>query len=182
MVSQFSALRRVLTYPDPSVDFSVSTDASNKAIGAVLEQNGKVVAYESRVLTKTEENYSTYELESLAIVFALKQFRQYLLGRKFKLFCDHEPLKWVLDNKTRNGRVGRWVLQLLEFDIDIIYRSGSENLSADALSRICNLTEILPLISESEMREAQRNDEEIRIAYHIAKNERIEDQSIIKKK
>ncbi|KII70298.1 Retrovirus-related Pol polyprotein from transposon 17.6 [Thelohanellus kitauei] len=127
-----------LSYPDSRINFSVSTDASNKAVGAVLEQNGKAISFASRALSPTECKFSTYELECLAIVYALKQFRQYLLGKKFQLFSDHEPLKWLLNNKSRNGRVGRWVMQLQEFDFDIIYRKGSENSRSDFLYRLCS--------------------------------------------
>ena len=75
-----------LTYPSfgPSVDqFILLTDASATGIGAVLEQNEDVVAYASRTLFASERNYSVIQRECLAIVFALKQFRLYLLGCHF---------------------------------------------------------------------------------------------------
>ena len=78
----------VLIFPNfcPSADqFILSTDASATGIGAVLEQSGHVVAYASRTLSASERNYSVIQRECLAIVFALKQFRHYLLGRTFKL-------------------------------------------------------------------------------------------------
>ena len=72
---------------------SLYTDASSVGVGAVLEQSGKVIAYASRSLTKAERQYSTIQKECLAIVYATKQFRHYLLGRHFTLFTDHAPLQ-----------------------------------------------------------------------------------------
>ena len=92
----------VLAYPafGPSAkQFMLQTDASNTGIGAVLEQDGHVVAYASRTLSSTERNYSVIQRECLAIIFALKQFRHYLLGRKFLLLTDHSPLQWLSSQK-----------------------------------------------------------------------------------
>ncbi|KAH8273309.1 hypothetical protein KR018_010569, partial [Drosophila ironensis] len=60
----------VLAYPDFTKEFQLTTDASNYAIGAVLEQNGRPITFISRTLTSTEENYATNEKEMLAIVWA----------------------------------------------------------------------------------------------------------------
>lgn len=110
------------------------TDASATGLGAVLEQGSKVIAYASRTLTKAEQNYSVIQRECLAIVFALKQFRHYLLGRSFILFTDHAPLQW-LANQKMEGLIARWVLATQEYDFTVLYRKGKENVNADALSR-----------------------------------------------
>ena len=81
--------------------FVLQTDASNTGISAVLEQDGHVVAYASRTLSSTERNYSVIQRECLAIIFALKQFRHYLLGCKFLLLTDHSPLQWLSSQKWR---------------------------------------------------------------------------------
>lgn len=104
-------------------------------LGAILKQNEQVIEYASRVLTPRESKYCTYELECLAIVFDLKKFREYLIGKRFDLFSDHETLKWIINNKTRNGRIGRWVVQMSEFYFDIHLR-GKLNGKLDAISRI----------------------------------------------
>jgi hypothetical protein len=81
-----------LQYPNFE-PFIVSTDASGYAIGAVLSQgklgSDKPVAYASRTLNGAELNYPTVEKELLAIVWACKHFRPYLLGRKFQVVTDH---------------------------------------------------------------------------------------------
>jgi hypothetical protein len=86
--------------------------------------------------TKSEENYSTIEKELLAIVWVFKYFRPYLFGRKFTLYTDHQPLVYVFNLKDPNSRLVRWRLSLEEFEYDIKYRAGKQNVVADGLSRI----------------------------------------------
>ena len=103
-------------------------------LGCVLEQNDHVIAYASRALSKAEQQYSVIQKECLAAVFAMKQFRHYLLGRKFQLLTDHSPLQWLSSQKME-GLLCRWALALQEYDFTIKYRKGSLNANADALSR-----------------------------------------------
>ena len=127
----------VLAYPDFSTTashFQLHTDASATGLGAVLEQGGKVVAYASRTLNQAERNYSVIQRECLAIIYALKQFRHYLLGRPFTLLTDHAPLQWLAGQKME-GLLARWALATQEYDFTISYRKGSANGNADALSR-----------------------------------------------
>jgi hypothetical protein len=70
----------ILKVPDMDVDFLVSTDTSKEDLGKVLMQDGRVIAYISRKLRRHEENYVTHDLELLAIVYALKVWRHYLVG------------------------------------------------------------------------------------------------------
>ena len=83
-------------------------------------------------MTKYEWNYSVIQKECLAIVYALKQFRHYLLGRKFLLLTDHVPLQW-LGSQQMEGMLCRWALSIQEFDIDITYRKSSLDTTADSL-------------------------------------------------
>lgn len=135
---QILTLDPVLTYPDFNKEFTLTTDASDFAIGAVLSQGpvgkDRPIAYASRTLTQTEERYSTTEKEFLAIVWAVKHFRPYLYGRQFKLFTDHQPLTFSMTNA--NHRIIRGKLALEEFDYELIYIPGKLNSVADALSRI----------------------------------------------
>lgn len=128
----------ILIFLDFSKEFILTTDASDYAIGAVLSQGpvgkDRPIAYASRTLNSTEENYSTLEKEFLAIVWAVKHFRPYLYGRKFKLYTDHQPLTYSMSDA--NKRVVRGKVALEEFDYELIYKPGSQNTVADALSRI----------------------------------------------
>lgn len=130
----------ILQYPDFNKNFILTTDASNHAIGAVISQgtigNDKPIAFASRTLTKSEENYSTIEKELLAIRWGCKYFRPYLFGRKFVLYTDHQPLTYGLNLKTPNSKLIKWRLELEEYDYEIKYRPGKQNIVADGLSRI----------------------------------------------
>lgn len=129
----------ILQYPDFSKPFILTTDASNTAIGGVLSQ-GTIgqdlpIAYVSRVLNSAETNYSTIEKELLAIIYCTHHFRPYLYGHKFFLVTDHQPLVWLYKVKDPTSRLMRWRLKLDEYNYEIIYKSGSVNHNADALSR-----------------------------------------------
>ncbi|PNF14896.1 hypothetical protein B7P43_G05140 [Cryptotermes secundus] len=137
----------ILQYPDFKRPFVLTTDASNEAIGAVLSQ-GPIgrdlpVAYASRTLIVAERNYPTIEKELLAIVWACKYFRPYLYGRKFTIVTDHRPLTWIFSVKDPSSRLLRWRLKLEEYDYQVVYKKGSKNTNADALSRI-QVAEISP--------------------------------------
>lgn len=130
----------ILQYPNYSEIFNLTTDASNYAIGSVLSQgsgsNDLPIAYASRILNKSEINYSTTEKELLAIVWSVKHFRPYLYGRKFRIITDHKPLTWLMNVKDPGSRLVRWRLLLEEYDYEIVYKQGKLNQNADALSRI----------------------------------------------
>jgi hypothetical protein len=84
----------LLQYPDFSKPFIVTTDASGYAVGAILSQgkfgSDKPLAYASRTLNTAEVNYATVEKDLLAVVWACKHFRPYLLGRKFTIVTNHK--------------------------------------------------------------------------------------------
>ena len=112
----------------------LQTDASAYGIGAVLEQDGHVVAYISRALSKAEQQYSVIRKECLDAVYAMKQLRHYLLGRPFKLVTDHKPLQWRSAQKME-GLLCRWALRMQEFEFTVEYCCGDQNVNADFLSR-----------------------------------------------
>jgi len=129
----------ILQYPDFSRPFILTTDASNIAIGGVLSQGtigqNLPIAYVSRVLNPAETNYSTIEKELLAIIYCTHHFRPYLYGHKFCLVTNHQPLTWLYKVKDPTSRLMRWRLKLDEYNYEIIYKPGSANHNADALSR-----------------------------------------------
>ena len=92
----------LLVYPcfsSNATEFVLQTDASALGLEAVLEQDVHPIVYASQSLTSSERNYSVIQYECLAIVFALKQFCHYLLGRPFHLYTDHAPLQWLSAQK-----------------------------------------------------------------------------------
>jgi hypothetical protein len=111
-LKQILSTEPLLIYPDFSQPFTVACDASTKAVGAVLSQmrNGedRPIAYCSRQLNSAESKYSITELELLALIFATKQFRCYLYGRKFTVYTDHRALKWLLNLQDPSSRLTRW--------------------------------------------------------------------------
>ena len=132
----------VLKLPDFTKLFTVTMDASGQAIGGVLTQEGHPVAYESRKLRIHELNYPTHDLELLAVVHALKLWRHYLLGRRFELQTDHKSLKWIFTQPDLNMQQRRWVQLLHEYDFAIEYKTGKQNVVADALSKKSTLASI----------------------------------------
>lgn len=130
----------ILQYPDFTKPFVLTTDASNVALGAILSQgrigSDRPICFASRTLSESEINYSTIEKELLAIVWATKYFRPYLFGRKFQIVTDHRPLTWLMSLKEPNSKLVRWRLKLEEFEYEIVYKKGTLNSNADALSRI----------------------------------------------
>ncbi|GFY01473.1 retrovirus-related Pol polyprotein from transposon 17.6 [Trichonephila clavipes] len=140
----------ILALPNPNAELQITTDASSRGIGAVLEQkypNSEVkpLYFFSKKLTPSQSKYNATVLEFFAIYTALNFFRPFLLGRKFKVFTDHKPLAGFLSNKNPSSKILRWKLALEEFNYDIHYIRGSLNSVADHLSRcINNITIALP--------------------------------------
>ncbi|RWR99538.1 hypothetical protein B4U79_09290, partial [Dinothrombium tinctorium] len=118
------------------------TDGSNVGIGATLIQidneKEKIICYYSRVLSTAEKHYSAIEIELLAIIDGIKRFKHYLIGRKFKIVTDSNPLTYLMRTKNLNSRLSHWSMFLQEYDFEIVYRKGSENKLCDYLSRYPN--------------------------------------------
>ena len=117
--------------------FKVVTDASNIAIGAVLQQQERPVAYYSKKLDSAQRNYSVYDKELLAVISALKHWKHFLYGREFVVKTDHQALKWLQTMPSANwsDRQARWSQVFQQFGGMIEYLPGKHNPVADALSR-----------------------------------------------
>ena len=130
----------MLILPDFEKEFVLETDACAYGIGAVLtqERDGqwRPVCFYSKHLTKRERNYSTSVRELLAIVMAVKHFKQMLYGRHFRVITDHQPLKSLLKSDDISPTLLRWLEYLKLFEFTIEYRSGKSHGNADALSRL----------------------------------------------
>ena len=106
----------------------------------MLSQNrdGKecVISYASRTLSKVERRYCATRKEMLALVWAIRQFRPYLYGKKFTFRTDHNALKWLCSFHEPEGQVARWLESLAEYDFTVQHRSGKQHVNADSLSRL----------------------------------------------
>ena len=109
----------ILKFPDMDADFLVCTDASKEGLGGVLMQDGRVIPYISRKLRRHEENYATHDLELLAIVYALKVWIHYLVGKKIELKPDHCGLQHIFTQSDLNWRQRHWLELLSDYDFKI---------------------------------------------------------------
>ena len=170
----------VLTQPTSGRGYTLYSDASGIGLGCVLMKYGKVVAYASRQLKPHEQNYPTHDLELVAVVFALKIWRHYLYGEKYRIYTDHKSLKCLLTQKELNLRQWRWLELFKDYDCIIDYHPGKVNVVVDALSRktvvamslqdsdwrladdgaMLAQLEVQPVLKKMIM-DAQKNDEEV---------------------
>lgn len=122
----------ILAYPDFDLDFVLETDASYHGLGAVLsqklpDQKLHPVAFASRALSPPEKNYSVTELETLAVVWAIKHFHAYLYGNSVKVVTDHSAVRTLLGAPSPSGKHARWWLRVFGSGVkkvDIVYRPG----------------------------------------------------------
>nr|GEY56852.1 Ty3/gypsy retrotransposon protein [Tanacetum cinerariifolium] len=125
-----------LALPDFTQPFDVTTDASDQAIGAVLSQSDRPINFFSKKLCAHMQEASTYIRELYAITEATKKWRQYLLGRKLRVFTDQHSLKHLLTQRVQTSDQHKWITKLLGYDFEIHYKPGKDNRVADALSRV----------------------------------------------
>lgn len=130
---------RTLDYDSDEPVF-LMTDASDLGVGAVLlqgptYQTARPIAFESRQFIPAEKNYPVHEKEMLAIVHALKKWRNMLLGTNFEVLTDHATLKHFDTQRDLSRRQGRWLEVFADYDFTINYIPGEANGAADAMSR-----------------------------------------------
>ncbi|XP_039039589.1 uncharacterized protein LOC120177547 [Hibiscus syriacus] len=134
-LKRIMCLAHVLALPDFTKIFYLETDASSGGIGAVLSQEGRPIAFLSKALSQCHAAMSIYEKEYLAILLAVSKWRHYLESKPFIIKTDHEPLKYLLEQKLTTAIQKRGLTKLLGLDYTIQYRKGISNIVADALSR-----------------------------------------------
>lgn len=127
----------LLTVPTEEGKFILDTDASDNGIGAVLSliqgKSEKVIAYYSRVLSKTERNYCVTRRELLAVVNSIKFLHHYLYGRNFIVRSDHISLRCLMSFRKLEEQLARWLERLQQYDFDIQYQKGNSHRNADSL-------------------------------------------------
>ena len=129
------AKETVLAYPDFLKPFEIYTDASSTQLGAVTNQDNRPIAFFSRKLSETQQKYSVTEIELLAIVETLKEFKGMLWGQNIMVYTDHKNLTRDALGLT-SDRVYRWRLLLEEYAPQIIYIKGIHNTVAAAVSQL----------------------------------------------
>jgi hypothetical protein len=137
----FMTLKQTLTtapalaLPDFSKPFIVECDASGCVIGAILHQDVGAIAFFSRALPPRHHGLAAYERELIGLSQEVRHWRPYLWGRAFIVRTDHQPLKYILDQRLTTIPQHYWVSKLLGFDFTIEYKPGRTNVVEDALSR-----------------------------------------------
>ena len=126
-----------LQYYNVKKPVTMQVDASQKGLGAALYQDQGPVAYASKAMNNTQQNYAQIEKELLAIVFGCKRFHQYIYGKHVTIETDHKPLEAIFAKPLSQApsRLQKMLLQLQGYDIDLKYKKGTEMYIADALSR-----------------------------------------------
>jgi len=127
-----------LFFLDPQAPVYLHTDASDYAIGAYLFQvvDGvdRPIAFMSHALSEAESRWNTTEKECYAFVYAFKKFEHLIRDIHFTLRTDHRNLTYI--NDSMSPKVRRWKLLVQEYDFDIEYIPGPDNIIGDALSRL----------------------------------------------
>ena len=149
----------------------LETDTSLKGLGMVLSQKGDdneicVITYASRSLRPSEKSmrdYSLAKIELMALKWSIcDKFKDYLLGSKFTVFTDNNPLCYIKPSRLGVAQI-HWLSELALYDFDIVYRSGKSNLVADALSCRTEVEEE----TEKEILPKSDNDEWIAVSYQV---------------
>ena len=160
----------LLAHPKADALTCIMTDASDTAVGAVLQQyiddRWCPIAYFSKTLQPAETHYSTFDRELLAVYMAIKHFRHFVEGRSFYVQTDHKPLIYALNTRPdrHSPQQARHLDYISQFTTDIRHVKGIDNAVADALSRMETnaLSEEAPqLVDFQAMADAQRSDSEL---------------------
>lgn len=129
----------VLKLYDVNKPVKLQVDASSTALGAVLMQSGRPVAYASKSLTECQKRYSQLEKECLAIKFGCEKFHEYVWGKEILIESDHKPLENIFKKPLHlsPARLQRMRVSLLTYNPTVVYKKGVEMYLADPLSRDC---------------------------------------------
>ena len=138
---QILANATLLVHPDHTAPLNITCDASDFAVGGVLQQYidnvWQPLSFFIKKLTPAETRYSAFHRELLAVYATIRHFRHNLAGRYFSVNTDHKPLTFVMSSVTKRPslRQTRQLAFIAKFTTDIRYVKGETNFVADALSR-----------------------------------------------
>ncbi len=130
----------ILAYPDYKKPFFIQSDASKFGGGGILFQlnennQQQVISYASWTFDRAQRAYHTSEREFLALIKCVKKWKAFFWGRKISIESDHEALKGVLNVRDPYGRIARWFALLSQFNYEVNYIKGTDNIAADVMSR-----------------------------------------------
>ncbi|KAK7586206.1 hypothetical protein V9T40_004082 [Parthenolecanium corni] len=157
----------MIAHPDENLDIILATDASDFAIGATLYQisgeSRQPLGFFSRRLSTAESKYSTYDRELLAIFAGIRYFKHMLEGRVFSVYTDHRPITYAFKQGSDHAspRQIRQLDYIGQFTTDIRYIKGEDNESADALSRVDQIS-VKPILPYEEIAQAQSKCTELK--------------------
>jgi hypothetical protein len=169
----------VLVLPDFSKTFQVRCDASGFAIGAVLSQDNRPIAYFSEKLNDAKMKYSTYDKEFYAVIQALKKWRHYLVPKEFVLYSDNHALQFITRQEKLNQKHAKWVEFMQNFTFVIKHISGTANKVVDALSRKCLILQEFRVktLGFDNLKDMYRDDSDFKDAYEACENPVLRDRS-----
>ena len=148
---------------DLELPFEVHTDASDKAPGGVLVQEGHPVALESQKLDAVKQSYNTHEKEMTAVIHCLETWKHYLMGTRFTVVIDNIANTFFKAQKKLTAKQARWQEFLANFDFVWVHKLGRHNQVADALSRkevasyVGSLSRVVPDFTERVRQEAPQD-------------------------
>ena len=153
-VKEALAKATLLHHPRPNAQLALTTDASNQAIGGVLEQRGpqgwEPLAFYSAKLVGNQPQWVPYDRELLAAFKSIRHFRPMLEGRPFTLYSDHQSLVPSIHKKSdpQTARQQYQLACIAEYTTDIRYIKGKANVVADHLSRPAESDATINSVSE----------------------------------
>ncbi len=132
----------ILAMPNPNLPFIVKVDSSKFGVGCILEQenpetqNRHVIEYASKKYNDTEKQYPAIELEACGLIFAVKHWNHYLIGKHFIIETDSKAVEWIKGKFDHPGKLGRWSYFLENYDFTTVHVAGKDHTAPDALSRM----------------------------------------------
>lgn len=125
----------VLVLPSFEKILTIECDSNNVAIGVILSQEGKIVAFNFKKLSEAKRKYSPYDLEMYALVQALRKWRRYFIPKEFIVYSDNQPLSFLNSQEKLSHNHMKWVEYLQAYTFNIKHKKGVLNKVADAFSR-----------------------------------------------
>jgi hypothetical protein len=151
----------VLRLPTDDGEYILDTDASDVAVGAVLQQrqtiNGEekivVISYGSKTMSPAQRRYAPARKEMLALLTFIEQYSCFLTGRQFTVRTDCAALIWLITYSWKhNALAARWTARMQNFDFEVIHQPREKNKAADGLSKRTNAYETVRQEEENELR------------------------------